>query len=103
MNILRNPLLCVCMGLSAILITGFGGGTITLILGIALLTRGVYLYCQKFVGTEETVVTDTPPVVDKGSITTVCQHSNHAGCQDDPECPCGCHRERIAVEIKGLR
>lgn len=28
-----------------------------------------------------------------------CLHANHAGCQDDPECVCGCHRERIEVMI----
>lgn len=31
-----------------------------------------------------------------------CLDANHAGCQDDPECVCGCHRERIEVMIPSL-
>lgn len=28
-----------------------------------------------------------------------CREMNHAGCQDSPDCVCGCHRERIEVSV----
>jgi hypothetical protein len=28
-----------------------------------------------------------------------CQEMNHAGCQDNPECICACHRERIEISV----
>lgn len=28
-----------------------------------------------------------------------CREMNHAGCQDNPDCACGCHRERIEISV----
>lgn len=34
-------------------------------------------------------------------VAVVCQRANHAGCQDDPGCTCGCHAERIDYKMTG--
>lgn len=32
-------------------------------------------------------------------VADTCQRADHAGCQDDPGCTCGCHAERIDLKV----
>jgi hypothetical protein len=32
-------------------------------------------------------------------VADTCLRANHAGCQDDPGCTCGCHAERIDLKV----
>ena len=60
--------------------------------GVALLCYATYIFLR---GNDLSGTGKTPTYA-----AVPCQDANHAGCQDDPECVCGCHRERIEIMIR---
>lgn len=44
----------------------------------------------------------TPVISRSAASAHPCRAQNHAGCQDSPDCGCGCHRERIEVRINAF-
>ena len=60
---------------------------------------GMLVYAMTlFMGGPDWSGAPTKPAAPAGA----CMDANHAGCQDDPECVCGCHRERIEVMIRSF-
>jgi len=69
----------------------YSANPLLVITGLTMITYGIVKFC---IGAE---FTDKKPKVLPAH---PCRQSNHAGCQDSPDCVCGCHRERIEIKVR---
>lgn len=89
-------LLWVCAG-GFITIMGnsqYGATPLLTVAGLSMLSYGMYRFLvgMNLSDKAESVMAAIRPALP-------CRNLNHSGCQDDPSCVCGCHRERIEIKV----
>lgn len=86
-------MLMVCAGgyISIMGVSGYGATPLLVVTGVAMMAYAVILLIMESGFFGKAVVRAKP--------AHPCLQMNHAGCQDSPDCICGCHRERIEIKV----
>lgn len=86
-------MLMVCAGgyISIMGVSPYGGTPLLVVTGTAMMAYAFILLVRnnELLG----------PALKRTQPAHPCRQMNHAGCQDSPDCICGCHRERIEIKV----